>query len=127
MPLSYSSIGLGSFSGRRRLLAAGGELIYLQRESRRPTPVIALGIALVHSNVPLYSFPIDGLIPAPNRTRDGTSLGLTVRGGLELPLSRRLRAALNTGILVHSLYETGNSAIWTIGLGFRSQATGSSQ
>jgi hypothetical protein len=120
LPVSYSSVGMGQFSDHRQLMALGGELIYVQGESGRPGGFLALGASLVHSNVPLYSYLSSGPGPDQNISRDGTSLGLTIRSGFGLPVSRRLRTTITAGVTVHSLYDHSNSAIWTIGLGFAS-------
>ena len=119
VPLSYSSTGLGDLTRHRQVLAVGTELIYVPRESGRPGGFLAVGASLVHSNVPLRTYAISGG-PPQDRIQDGTGLGLGIRSGLGVPITRRFRAIFTAGVTFHSIYDEGNSAIWTVGLGFGS-------
>ncbi len=120
VPFSYSSVGMGQFSEHRQVIALGSEILYSQGESQKLSPFVALGASVLHSNVPLYSYSINAGGPTQSRIQDGTGLGLGVRSGLGVPLSRRVGITLAAGVTFHTLYDDRNPPIWTVGLGLGS-------
>jgi hypothetical protein len=111
VPFSYSSISMGPFSGHRQLIALGSELLYSPGGSEHLSGLVGLGASVLHSNVPLYSYPISPGAPAQDRIQDGTGVGISVRSGLGLPLSKRLRPTLAVGVTFHTLYADPNPPI----------------